>query len=68
VSCSQGITARTVSHNNIENTAKIDVEAVSPIGGGIACVRVCMRSIQFTGPVPENASFTRKPPVIPIRI
>ena len=44
----QGITTRTVSHSNIENTAKIDVEAVSPIGGGIACICVCMCSTQFT--------------------
>jgi len=49
LSRSQGITALTVTHNNIENTAKIDAEAVSPIGGGIVCVCACMCGIQFTG-------------------
>ena len=49
VSRSQGITALTVSHNNIENSAKIDAEAVSPIGGGIVCICAYTCSTQFTG-------------------
>src|SRR5215475_14293487 len=46
VSRSQGITAITVSHNSIEKAPKIEVEAVSPIGG-TACICDCMSSIQF---------------------
>jgi hypothetical protein len=56
---SQGITAVIVSHSSIENAPNIEVDAASPIGGGVVSVCACMSSVQFNRP--SDAGRDRKP-------